>query len=85
MECAVKNDPKELFFDRGPKYPGIFPYPVNTDIDFPYNGLPGFGKGEGDNIRIEVVTKEFTVDFQQSVVGHKNILKFGQFFSFFLK
>jgi len=85
MKRAVKDDPKKLHFDRGPEFPGIFPDPVNTDIDFPYNGLPGFGKGEGDNIRIEVVTKEFTVDFQQPVIGNKNVLEFGQFFSFFLK
>ncbi len=81
----MKNDPKELFFDRGPKYSGIFPYPVDADIDLPDHGMTGLGKGKCNNIGIKIVLKEFAVDFQQSVVGHKNILKFGQFLPFFLK
>jgi hypothetical protein len=42
MECTVKNDPKELRFDRGSEYPGIFPYPVDADIDLPDDGVTGF-------------------------------------------
>ena len=81
----MKNDPKELFLDRTSKFPGIFPDPVDADINFPAGWLPGFGKGEGDNIGIKIVLEELPVDFQQTVIGNKNILEFSQFLSFLLK
>ena len=81
----MKDNPKKLRFEGGPEFQGIIPDPVDADINLPLDWLPGFGKREGDNIGIEVVMKEFTIDFQEPAIGDKNILKLSQSLSLFLK
>lgn len=85
MKRTVKDDPQELHFDRAPEFPGIFPDPVDADINLPDDRLPGFGKGEADNIGIKIMLQELPVNFQQPVVGNKNILEFGQGLSLLLE
>jgi len=85
MKCAVKDDPKKLHFDRGPEFPGISPNPVDADIDLRNDRLSGSGQRESDYIGIEVMLKKLAVDFQEPVIGHKNISQLGQPFPFLLK
>jgi hypothetical protein len=62
------------------KNAGIFPYPVDADIDFPAYWLIWLGKGEGNNIGVKVMLEKLAVYFEQSIIGAENILEISQFF-----
>ena len=47
---------------------------VDADIDLPYNGLAGPGQVEGNNIGIIVMLQVGLVDFQQGLIGTKDII-----------
>jgi hypothetical protein len=73
MERAVKDDPVQFLLDGTPELPRIIPDPVDTDVYFPTDGLARTGQRKRDNIRIKVMVKKLPVDFQQALVGTKDI------------
>ena len=78
----MEDNPVQFLSDRTPECRRILPYPVNTDIDFPADGLTGIRQREGDNIRIKVVLKELPVNFQQILVGTEDIVQLCEGFLF---
>ena len=60
----MEDDPMEFVLDGNFVYPGIFPDPIGTDIDFPFNGLFRVGQVKTDDIGIVIVTKESLVDVE---------------------
>ena len=69
----MKNDPVQFLLDGTPEFLRIIPDPVDADVYFPTDGLARIRQREGDNIRVKVMLKELPVDFQQALVGTKNI------------
>ena len=78
----MEDHPVQFLRKRTPECRRIIPNPVDTDIDFPADGLTRIRQREGDNIRIKVVLKELPVNFQQILVGTEDIVQLCEGFLF---
>ena len=69
----MEDHPMQLLLYGTAKFPGILPNPINTNINFRRYRMTGIGKIKGDDIGVVVVLQVGFVDFQQGLVGTKDI------------
>ena len=79
----MEDYPKKLLFEACFLGDGIFLYPVNANIDFPFNRLALGAQFKSDDICIVIMFQEILVDLKEALIGTKNIIEAGQLYPFF--
>lgn len=75
MKGAMKDYAEQFPLKTFAHHPGIFPDPVNADIDLAFYGFAGNGQFKSDDIGKVIVLQVLPVDFQEPPIGAKNIVK----------
>lgn len=85
VQGPMEDNPVEFPAKRLVKVLSVVPYPVDADIDLPCHRLAGFGHIKGDDVRIIIVLQVGLIDFQQGLVGTKDIIHCSKGLAFLAK
>ncbi len=80
VEDTVDHHAMQFVREWDMKGCGVFPHPVEADIDFRDDGIGVEGKG--DDVRVVIMAQMGLVDFEEKRIGTKNIVNAGQLIPF---